>query len=609
MIGKPWAIRGSRVLIASVLACAVAGPPVRGQAPDTVVERAMRDELARSMQLLQVGGHDRPYFISYTVQEYETVGISATGGSLLWRRRNRARTFAVTVRVGDRTLDNSNFLDFARLSLGGDAEELGRGSELPTDDDYLELRRQMWLATDGAYKRAVESLAAKRAALTNRSRPDTLPDFDVSSITHTIEGGPVAPVVVSDLEALVRDISSADSGANIYDSRTRLDVVTTRTHYLNSEGTSYTWTRPVVVLKATARTQADGGMPLSDAVEFYAHSADALPSRERIVAQVRAMCVRLDSLRHAVVADQYNGPVLFEGRAAAELFSERFAPAVVGHRTVMMARPEMEAAFARMGGGGAGSLADKLGGRVLPVFLSVVDDPTMAAYGQEPLFGTYKADDDGVAARATRVVDNGVLKTFLTTRVPVAGVAGSTGNHRGVGPAPSNVRVEVQGGLTEAELKAQLLLAVKQRQLPYGLIVRELGPQGGTPQSEAMAMVSEMSGQGGEPRRSLLAVYRLYPDGREQLVRGAYLSGFTVQSFKDIVAASKDPTTYHSAAAIQAAMGGAFGIFTGVGISGGSMQPLSSYIVPSFLLDDATISKPGNESPTLPFTPPPSATE
>jgi hypothetical protein len=40
---------------------------------------------------------------------------------------------------------------------------------LPLDDSYDAMRRQMWLATDTAYKRAVGVFARKKAAFQNRA--------------------------------------------------------------------------------------------------------------------------------------------------------------------------------------------------------------------------------------------------------------------------------------------------------------------------------------------------------------------------------------------------------------------------------------------------------
>ena len=132
-------------------------------AADDVVMKAMRDELDRSMKQLQLEQLEKPYFISYHVQDRTSLDTSATFGALLSGGLARARYLTVQVRVGSYQSDNSNFMTYPPAANG-----LAENILLPVDDDYQELRRQIWLATDEAYKEALEMLSRKRGALENR---------------------------------------------------------------------------------------------------------------------------------------------------------------------------------------------------------------------------------------------------------------------------------------------------------------------------------------------------------------------------------------------------------------------------------------------------------
>jgi TldD protein len=159
-------------------------------------------------------------------------------------------------------------------------------------------------------------------------------------------------------------------------------------------------------------------MPLDESVDLYARSMAFLPAPDELAARIRDMTVRLKNLRKAPLLDRYNGPVLFEGRAAGEIFSGEFAPALAGRRKTLSGSPEMDSIYGRFLEGGSASFADKLGGRVLPQFLSVVDNPTISKYGNEPLFAGYKVDEEGVRARETRVVENGIQTgTYLEREI------------------------------------------------------------------------------------------------------------------------------------------------------------------------------------------------
>ena len=595
-------IARTRWVMATALGALAMASRMLAQAPDDVVGRAMHDELTRSMEQLHLDQLERPYFISYAVHERQSFTVSASAGSLVTLDSARARLLSVEVRVGDYKFDNMNFFSMPSFGLGTDVEEIQQGLQLPLEDNYLELRRQMWLATDAGYKRAAAALAAKRAALLNESRPDSLPDFTREPANHVIDERPVPQFPVADLESLVREASRASARPGIFMSSATVSVEIPHTRYLNSEGSLYSRVSPTVMVTATASTQADDGMPLAATIRFRAPSLDGLPRRAQMLAQIGEMCVRLDSLRRAPMQERYNGPVLFQGRAAAEIFSEAFAPALVGRRRIMAASSGMEGGFDRMSEmlGGA-SFSDKLGGRVLPEFLSVTDDPSAGS------LIAYKVDEEGVPSRVTSLVESGILKTLLITRTPVPGVARSTGSRHGGMAVPSNMLVRSEKGASDQALVAQLLSTVQKRGLPYGIIVREVG--GGNTASPQQLMASAMGeGSGrGTPDRELRLVYRVYPDGRQEMVRGARATGLDALAFKDIVAAGATPTVYyHAASEIRGAMGFVSSFMSGGGISTEG-TPLSSYSVPSLLFDDMTLTRVTQAFPTLPLSAPPEA--
>src|SRR6266850_315814 len=356
---------------------------------ETALSGAMRDELSRSKKDLRLAQLEPPYFISYQVREVQDVGISASRGSLLASGENRSRMLTVELRVGDYALDNTNFFAGPEFAFTRNRSFFGF-NELPLDDDYLEFRRVIWLATNSAYKQALENLAGKRAALQNRTRTENLPDFSKEERTRTTDILPAGKFERSGAESLVRSLSKILGNVpDLYNSSVAFSATYSRTVYLNSEGTSYEITEPLVTLAASASTQAVDGMPLDESVDYHARSLASLPAPDELAARIRDMTVRLENLRKASLFDRYNGPVLFEGRAAGEIFSSEFAPALAGRRKTLSGSPEMDSIFGRFSGGGSASFADKLGGRILPPFLSVVDNPTISNYGNEPLLDTF----------------------------------------------------------------------------------------------------------------------------------------------------------------------------------------------------------------------------
>ena len=558
-----------------------------GRASDDPVLTALRDEMARSTQRLQLENLEKPYFISYRVDDISGSAASASFGSLLSSATSRTRFLTVEVRVGDYAFDNTNFFSFG-FGDTGVARMFGGTIQLPLEDDEKELRRQIWLATDGAYKKALEDLSKKRAALQHKTRTEEIPDFARATPANSTDTFPVLELGLADAEKLVRELSALFRAMpDVFRSEVSFSAQNITSRYLNSEGATFGRSAPLVSLAARAETQASDGMSLADGFAFYGRSLADLPSKDNVAGRIRAMGADLAGLRKASLLEQYNGPVLFEGQAAAELFGQVFVTALLARPRMVAAEPQYEQFMSQA----SNPLMDKLGSRVLPAFLSIVDNPTASTFGDAKLLGGRKVDDEGIPTREIHLIDKGILKTLLVTRRPVRGVLQSTGSRRGSGPAPSNLFVSAESSLSDAELKSELLNLVQLRGAPYGVLVRRLvNPMLAGNIFESLSSMFAMPGREPAGLRTILLAYKVFPDGREELVRNVELSGMTVATFKEIVAASKTQTV--STAPLSLRNLSAFSFDIG---EAQSMTSPVSLIIPSLLFEDLTLKKPSGE--------------
>ena len=138
---------------------------------DDVLLRAMRDELNRSRGL-KVLSLEAPYFIEYSMEDGDSFGVAASLGGLVTVRHDRFRVPEIKVRVGDYKFDNTDYV--------GSGYHFGTHYDIerfPLENSYDVLRRFLWLATDSAYKSAVEAISRKRAALKNLAVSQPLDDF------------------------------------------------------------------------------------------------------------------------------------------------------------------------------------------------------------------------------------------------------------------------------------------------------------------------------------------------------------------------------------------------------------------------------------------------
>lgn len=555
---------------------------------------ALSDELARSMAELEVEGLERPYFIAYRVDESELLSASASFGSLQSRSEIRTRQLSVEVRVGAYELDNTNFLTLA--SLRASASRSAGRSILSLDDDYRELRRQVWLATDAAYKRALEQLAQKKAVLQNKSLAEELDDFAAAEVVEIRADRPPTGGELAELESLVRELSALFRRQSaVFESKVSIVAGTTRTWFVNSEGTRYRKTTPSVRLIAEASTQAADGIPLEDVYVAVGESVDGLPRRERLTAEVRHLGKRLAALRDAELLDRYNGPVLFEGQAAAELFAQAFVPRLLSQREPLVGDERLSSFLSQRG---PRDFKDRLGARVLPRFLSVTDDPLRSEHDGARLLGGYRVDDQGVPASSVALIERGYLKRMLSDRTPIAGVEASTGHRRAGGVAPSNLIVSASTTMTDEELKSELLLLVEDRGAEFGVIVRRLGSLASRRRDQLASM---LGGGGGSDRNGVapaVVAFKIYLDGTEVPLRNLEFSDFTAASFKEIIGVGEREIAYSLPFRPAADLASALAVRASP--RGAAAKPLVTVVVPSLLFEEVTLRKPTEEIPRLP---------
>jgi predicted Zn-dependent protease len=569
------------------------------QTQEDVPMRAMKDEMARSISQLQLKSMDKPYFFAYRMDDINRTAVSAMLGSVTEEQPSHVRMIGVEVRVGDYSLDNSNYVSLRGLGMGGGAM-FSSIRQATLDDNYGQIRSAFWMATDAQYKKALEDLSAKRAALQTRNHADDIPDFSKEATLNLAEAPRPAEANLEQLKALARAVSAVfRSAPEIYGSSVDLEYRNYYTRYINSEGSSFTRTQPFIKLQVNAHTQTADGVPIADSIEVYGHSMADLPAQDVLISRTHAMVDRVLKLRAASSLERYNGPVLFEGDAAGEIFSQQFATGLMAVRTPLSDDSRFELFFNQMMSqlGGA-SFVDKIGGRVMPDFLSVSDNPLAADYKGITLLGAAKVDDDAVATHQTTLVEHGILKTLLATRDPVRSVPHSTGSRRGWGPVPSNLFVTSEKSSTAAELHAELLRRAKDRGLDYGIIVRRVG---GGASASFMKMATRMAQPGGQGGSSLAEVYKLYPDGREELVQGVEISDLNATAFRDIVAVGDAPVVFNDEFIPR------IGALFSLGFSGASDVPEVSCVVPSLLFEEISLVKSQGPFPNLPISPSPLA--
>jgi TldD protein len=471
---------------------------------DALLE-ALLTELDRSKSQLKMDQVQAPYYIEYRVNDVDNYSAEAAYGALRESDRSHLRFLRVVVRIGDYKQDSYY------------GQGVGSGSIIPMDNDPIAIRRQIWLLTDEAYKNAADAYAEKLSALKQFSAdPNPVDDFArapvVSDVGETVKldvDQHSWDKTLEDATELYRqypDIQSVDASA-------RFTAV--NDYFVNSEGTIVRQGSTTATVTISGSTQASDGMRLGRSPFWTEARPDQLPSREELLKESKKMLDTIEALEKApIVEESYRGPVLFAPDAANDIMAGLIGSNVLG-RKPQLGRPNRT----------VGAFATSYKTRVLPKFVTVVDDPTMAKFEGKEVLGSYAVDSEGVKAQAVTVVNDGMLDNYLIGRQPLRDFTTSNGHGRatpGGGPQPSLgvLLFKSSEAETPKALTDKLIQMASNEGLAYGYRVETLGP-------------------GNAPR----LLYRVYvKDGHEELVRGAVFNELDVRALRnDLSAMGNDP--------------------------------------------------------------------
>jgi predicted Zn-dependent protease len=499
--GAPKSLAGT-LDVSDTIASDTAAPHPAA-AGDALLE-ALLTELDRSKAQLKIEQVQSPYYIEYRVNDVDDYDAEAAFGALRESQRVRLRILRVVVRVGDYKQD-SYF-----------GQGMGETNILPLDNDPIALRHQIWLTTDEAYKAAGQALAEKQAEMKRFSAdPNPVDDFSKETVVTALD--PIVSLKIDEaswnktLEEMTNlfrqypEIQSVSASA-------RFSAV--NEYFVDSEGTVTRNGKTTYNLQMNSSAQAEDGMRLSRNPYWMVGRAEELPSRDKLFSDVKQALETVVALRKApIVEEEYRGPVLFAPDAADDVIASLVGSNVVG-RKPQPGRPNRT----------VGAFATSYKTRVLPSFLTIIDDPTLKDFQGHSLVGSYDVDNEGVKAKTVNVIENGMLSNYLLGRQPVRDFPASNGHGRaapGSFPSPSLGVLLLKSAEAQPpdELKKKILQMVTDQGKPYAYRVDTLGP-------------------GNSPR----LLYRMYADGHEELVRGAVFNELDVRALRsNLIAVGNDP--------------------------------------------------------------------
>jgi len=484
------------------------------------IETAVSKEIDRAMAGLELPDQAQPHHISIAVSDGNYAVVWAQEGALIGAEKGPTQFARVEVRVGSPAFDNGNF--WPPMGVPNGITTRGLAHEV----NEVAIRRELWLAIDHAYKGSTQTFAAKEAAREGREGPFTadLSEADAIVRDHAAHTPPSLNALTDRVHAVSLAVSS---DAHLENSQVDGNAWSSMGLVQNNAGTRAWIPSSHTIVRAEVLGRAKDGARLRNTRSWIAKDQDHLPTSEKMASELKEASNWIAGLVDAPVEEDYLGPVLFEPLAAAELFRQLLHPEICG-------TPPLESAPENQDEDSRPIPVARIGRRLLPSGWSVADNPT----GNSELASYYTHDYEAVPAQAVNVIEDGVLKDVLMSRVPRADRARSTGHGRSSGQSrrnamPAQVTVHPARSRRASALRRTALKHARSAGLPYILIVRRLTPP-------ALSQEVEFAFTGDGPLQGLTVpteVVRLYHNGKEEPVRGLRFSGVDRRTLRDIIAA------------------------------------------------------------------------
>jgi TldD protein len=469
-----------------------------------------------------------PYFIDMRVHDLKSSMLQYSSGMLVSSHQSHDRIATLGMRIGSYMTDNTSQVEVTRMV---DNRIPVFSDKLPIEDDSLAIFFCLDRSFETAYDQSLQQYRAVQKNENALGKKTTIPAFSKEKPSlYNEDPIPFQPdsASFSAWKKIFRKVSETISNEpDVITGDIALMVMDERIYYLNSEGTRIVQNRPQCQIQIITAIKTRDGTMVPVTKTYVGRNMADLPTRERLETDVQDILQILRELKNAPIAEPYAGPAILSPEAAGVFFHEIFGHRIEGQR--------LNNAFDSQ------TFLNKVGKKVIHESITVISDPTQKSYNGIPLFGSYQYDDEGIQARPVTVIDKGILKEFLMSRIPIAGQLNSNGHGRAqLGLAPfsrqSNLFIQSSDRLSETAMKKKLLKECRKQGKPYGYYIKEVF--GGFTSTDLLS-----------PQVFNIlptVVYRIYRDGRpDELVRGVSFIGTPLAVFSEILAAGDNYAVFN----------------------------------------------------------------
>ena len=480
-------------------------------------------QAARRALKMRVPGFPAPYYCSLLLRDTHRFHTWAGSGSTYRRRSNRGRNVFCDLRVGsyryDQTTDGG---------LGDNDEEAESTSlvTVPIDDTcYDGLKVALWRLTETRFRESLSDFNHKEALRVSKVDQNLkFPSFTKLRSNKSVKAGAPERIDEAKWVNFCKSVSSwiADLPL-IFDNTVEFEASQETKIFVSTENSIIVQHKQIFSLSASLLNLAPDGSQIEQDIVLNCASQKELPDLRTFKKMLLDKYEKLIELTKAQKIHAFTGPVLLYPKPSGLLFHEAIGHRLEGNRL--------------LSNGEGQTFKGQIGKRVLNVDLNIRDNPKMKSWRGVGCVGYYDYDDEGTHGANVSLVENGALKAFLSSRAALSKKGfipnGHARNKKHERPISRMAVFEVSGGkqtYSHQELKELLIREIIKQKRPFGMIVYETsGGETETTSYDFQAFFGEIS-----------YATLVYPDGREEVVRGVNFVGTPLQALNNVIAIGRD---------------------------------------------------------------------
>ncbi|MEA3306717.1 MAG: metallopeptidase TldD-related protein [Elusimicrobiota bacterium] len=493
------------------------------------VLKAMVGELNRSYKKLKNAEKAPLYFLQYEVFDKSSYWVGSNLGAITSESDRASKSLTVDARVGSYELDNSHEVKGKESrSRGANSKDIG-SIQIPFNDEDA-IKTKIWELTDKSYKEALDKyLKVVMNKKVTAKEEDKSGDFSLKKRSEVFyQRVELSKINKAKVKGIIKRLSAKFKKHDfIINSNVGFYAQNVNKYIVNSEGSQIVTGNNYITVFLSLGARTKDGMDLSRSKDYAFDNFKDMPSEKKLSADLDILIKELEKLTKAKDQEPFTVPAILNNRSAAVFFHEIFGHRIEGHRQKSASEGQ--------------TFAKKVGQEIMPSFLSVYDDPSMHYFKGQFLRGYYEYDDEAVKSKRVDLVENGVLKGFLMSRIPIDNFPYSNGHGR---RSEGKMSVARQGNLiiksrkevSYKKLKKLLMAEIKKSDKPYGLIIKDIS--GGFTITQRILPQSF----------TILIKYavKVYSDGRpDEIIRGLNMIGTPLQTFQKIIYTGDDPKVFN----------------------------------------------------------------